>query len=195
MKAGKPPYQQILLSMITCWFQCGQTSTVAMKQLINFYQSNMEECFFVLLYKLATLSFMICMRPCSTTLSIQCYAQDFNQLMVCPTNEAAKKEECVGNIQGNYIIVKSLFLFAWANTYGYLYDPYLGQVLAIWQVLDLWIWVSCVWLPVQIWVSVLWVCIPTDTDLDHPQVHLCSAIGHFWHIQVQFNFGDSTWTG
>ena len=29
-----------------------------MKQLINFYQSNMEECFFVLLYKLAAHSFI-----------------------------------------------------------------------------------------------------------------------------------------
>ena len=59
--------------------------------------------------------------------------------MVCRTNEAAKKGECVGNIQDNYIIVKSLFLFFCANTDWYLYDPDLGQVLAIWQVLDMWI--------------------------------------------------------
>ena len=54
-------------------------------------------------------------------------------LMVCPALEAANKQQCVGSVQCDYIVVEYLFpLFVCANIYRYSYDLDLGQVLDLW---------------------------------------------------------------
>ena len=64
--------------------------------------------------------------------------------------------KCVGNVQCNYIVVESLFLFVCANTLQVLMWPRSGT--RTWNLASAWPVdpsVSCVWLPVQIWISVL----------------------------------------
>src|ERR1700728_5272110 len=49
------------------------------------------------------------MRPCSAPVSTQCYAHNVNLLIVCPAIEAAKKYQCVGSVQCDYLVVECCF--------------------------------------------------------------------------------------